>query len=346
MNDNNLYVQGFVLLDVDVASLNNNGKSTSSNNDNVVETKSVFKNGNKYVYVDGEAWRYWWRETLQKKYGWNMSPITRDKEICYTAADPIHYPDDDMFGYMRAPKKSQNESDTNRVNRSSPLKNSALCSVASVDVANSFSTMSRQDGAPVPFKHQEYSAILKGMFSINVAMAGTFSSYNRAGFLNVTDGLRETAISSNEVDSVPDPYGSGQLVRLKIDERKKRITETILALKNISGGAMQTCNMCDVTPKFIILASTDSGNHPFSHVVNANGVMDKKAVLNVEGIEEVLNDYKDDFKGKVFIGRRKGFFDEYDQKLHELAEKYDFIGYMSVNLSIDEYVKQLNDQIK
>lgn len=43
MNDNNLYVQGFVLLDVDVASLNNNGKSTSSNNDNVVETKSVFK---------------------------------------------------------------------------------------------------------------------------------------------------------------------------------------------------------------------------------------------------------------------------------------------------------------
>lgn len=109
---------------------------------------------------------------------------------------------------------------------------------------------------------------------------------------------------------------------------------------------MQTCNMCDVTPKFIILASTDSGNHPFSHVVNANGVMDKKAVLNVEGIEEVLNDYKDDFKGKVFIGRRKGFFDEYDQKLHELAEKYDFIGYMSVNLSIDEYVKQLNDQIK
>lgn len=105
MNDNNLYVQGFVLLDVDVASLNNNGKSTSSNNDNVVETKSVFKNGNKYVYVDGEAWRYWWRETLQKKYGWNMSPITRGQEICYTAADPIHYPDDDMFGYMRAPKK-------------------------------------------------------------------------------------------------------------------------------------------------------------------------------------------------------------------------------------------------
>ena len=36
---------------------------------------------------------------------------------------------------------------------------------------------------------------------------------------------------------------------------------------------MQTCNMCDVTPKFIILASTDSGNHPFSHVVNTNGVL-------------------------------------------------------------------------
>ena len=98
----NLKVQGYILLDVDVVALNNAGKSTSSNFDNAVATKTIFKNGRSYVYVSGQAWRYWWRNSLQKDLNWNLSPVIRDNKIAYTNANPIEYADDDVFGYMRA----------------------------------------------------------------------------------------------------------------------------------------------------------------------------------------------------------------------------------------------------
>jgi len=102
--ENNLKTQGFVLLDVDVVALNNAGKSTTSNFDNAVATKTIFKNGKSYVYVSGQAWRYWWREALQKNLGWKLSPVIRDSKIAYTNANPIEFPDDDVFGYMHQRK--------------------------------------------------------------------------------------------------------------------------------------------------------------------------------------------------------------------------------------------------
>src|SRR5690606_27655554 len=99
-----LKTQGFILLDVDVVALNNAGKNSKSNFDNAVATKKVYKNGRAYTYVSGQAWRYWWRETLHKNHDWELSPITRESKIAFTAADPIQYPDDDIFGYMKAAK--------------------------------------------------------------------------------------------------------------------------------------------------------------------------------------------------------------------------------------------------
>ena len=97
-------IQGFVLIDVDVAALNNAGNDTSTTLDNAVMTKKIRKGGKEYPYVSGQAWRFWWRETLVHNFAWEMSPIIREKKIAYTSADPVKYPDDDLFGYMRAKK--------------------------------------------------------------------------------------------------------------------------------------------------------------------------------------------------------------------------------------------------
>src|SRR5680860_647636 len=167
----NLKTQGFVLIDVDVAALNNAGKSTTTNLDNGVATKKITKNGRKYVYVSGQAWRYWWRDTLQRSFDWNLSPITRDKKIAFTAADPIRYPDDDIFGYMKAAKgevvdengevvkdkKGNPKLENVTVTRVSPLKNSALVSVTATTTEENWSSMSRQDGDAVPYTKEEYS---------------------------------------------------------------------------------------------------------------------------------------------------------------------------------------------
>lgn len=350
MSKERVKVQGYVLLDVDVVALNNAGKDTMSNFDNAVKTKSIYKNGNNYVYVSGQAWRFWWREALQKNIGWTLSPVIRDKNIAFTNADPLTYPDDDIFGYMRAAteeyeEKGKKKSRNITVTRVSPLKNSVLVSVASVRPISNWSSMARQDGDSVPYARQEYSAIMKGMFSLDVDMVGTFSDYNRSGYKNISETLREKAINEG-ASEIADPFGTGKLVRLPLAIRQKRIADTLLALKNISGGAMQTNNMGDVTPKFIVLASMNTGNHPFSHISTSRGDRDEQAILNINGLREVLDEYKENFIGKVFIGCRSGFFDNYDKELKELAEKYnDLIEYLPVNAAIDKYTEQLKSQI-
>jgi CRISPR-associated protein Cst2 len=211
--------------------------------------------------------------------------------------------------------------------------------------------MARQDGDSVPYSKEEYSAIMKGMFSLDLEQAGTFATYNKTGFKNLTDQLKEEALKNgaSELDDsfVKDAKGRPQkLIRIDGKERKKRIKETISALKTISGGAMQTNNMADVTPKFIVLATTNTGNHPFSHIVKNDGVNNDKALLNIEGLKEVLTDYEAQFQGKIFIGKRSGFMDEYNKELKELTKEFENVKLLSVNQAIDDYCKQLESQIE
>ena len=360
----NLKTQGFILLDVDVVALNNAGKSTSSNFDNAVATKKIYKNGRTYTYVSGQAWRYWWRESLKQNHEWELSPVTREAKIAFTDADPIKYADDDVFGYMKAAKDVVRDEDGNpvldkkgkeqkenvTVTRVSPLKNSVIVSVSGVSTAENWSSMARQEGDSVPYSKEEYSAIMKGMFSLDLAQVGTFANYNKTGFKNITEEQKVAALS-NGATEINDSFvktkaGDFQkLVQLEKSIREKRIVDTIAALKTISGGAMQTNNMADVTPKFIILATTNSGNHPFSHIAVGEGQRSERAVLNIEGIKEVLNDYKDQFKGTVYIGKRSGFLDEYNNELSKLSEEFNNIKILSVNQAIDQYCEQVKTQL-
>jgi CRISPR-associated protein Cst2 len=363
----NIKTQGFVLIDVDVVALNNAGKNTQSNNDNAIATKSIRKNGRSYVYVSGQAWRYWWREALQKNAGWDLSPITRDGKIAFTNADPLKYADDDVFGYMRAAKDAVLDDNgepvkdargnikmTNvTVTRISPLKNSAIISAASVRPEENWSSMSRQQGDAVPYEKQEYSAIMKGMFSLDLSMVGTFSNYDRTGYKNLSVTLLEEA-KKDGADEINDPYvfdakgNPKKMIRLAKDIRQKRANDTIQALKTISGGAMQTNNMGDVTPKFIILATTKTGNHPFSHVVGNKGQRDEEVIFNIDGLAEVLKDYVDTFEGSVFIGRRSGFMDEIAPELEKLKTITDIpkVYILSINEAVDKYCEQMKSQIE
>lgn len=360
----NLKTQGFILLDVDVVALNNAGKSASSNFDNAVATKKLYKNGRTYTYVSGQAWRYWWRESLKTNHGWELSPVTRESKIAFTGANPFTYADDDVFGYMKAAKdvmrdedgsplvdsKGKEKKEDVTVTRVSPLKNSAIVSVTGVSTAENWSSMARQDGDSVPYSKEEYSAIMKGMFSLDLFQVGTFASYNKTGFKNLTDKLKDEALSKGAI-YIGDPFlktKSGepqQLVQMDKSVREKRIIETIAALKTISGGAMQTNNMADVTPKFIVLATTTSGNHPFSHIAVGEGQKSEKAILNIGGLKEVLNDYKEQIKGTVFIGKRSGFMDEYNNELKALEAEFPNVKVLSINDAIDQYIEQVKTQL-
>ena len=363
----NLKTHGFVLIDVDVVALNNAGKSETTQADNGVATKKIRKNGRIYTYVSGQAWRFWWRNTLQKQFNWNLSPVIRAEKVAFTSADPVQFPDDDVFGYMKAAKevrldekgqpvldkKSKEIKDDITVTRVSPLKNSAIISVTATSTVENFSVMARQDGDPVPYTKEEYSAIMKGMFSLDLEMVGTFASYNKTGFKNLSQKLREEALKGGATE-IADPYltdakgEAHKLIRLAQSIRVTRATETIQALKFISGGAMQTNNLADVSPKFIVLATTNSGNHPFSHLATSRGEYDQHFVLNHAGLAEVLTEYAGQIQGKVFVGTRSGFLSDFDMsELKAILEPFgEKTVLTTINQAIDGYSEQLKTQIQ
>lgn len=363
--------QGFILIDVDAAALNNAGTVSKAGVENSIETKKMVKNGQTYVYVSGQAWRYWWRDTLQKNFNWKLSPVTKleKQNVVYTEANPIAFDDDDVFGYMRASKMPVLDANGNprmksngkpeekdaTVTRISPLKNSALISVGSVRVAKNFSSMARQNDVPVLYGKEEYSAVMKGMFSLDLDQVGTFSSYNKTGFKNLNDQLKKIAKEKSGSTIVEDKYvknksgASEELIRLDRKIRISRITDTIKALKTISGGAMQTSNLADVTPKFIVLATTKSGNHPFSHIISNDPVNHEQPILNILDFKEVLKEFSSDFVGNIFIGRRGGFWNEREVELRTMNEYFvsesSKVFYSTVNKAINSYCEQLEKLI-
>lgn len=349
-----LTVNGFMLIDAPHSALNMLGQVEGAATENQVAIKNIQRSGKDYPYVSAQALRHWWRGALESERGWEMSPIEREKKIAFTQAKPWQYPDDDVFGYMRAqaewiadvdkktngPKHDDNgepilkKGKNTTLTRNSPLKCSPLVSVAAQRPTRDFGTMSRQDGDPVPYERQFYSSVLKGIFSLDLTALGRFQKSNRTGFQNISDeGLtlaEEAGASVNEGHA-----------EIPLDERKKRARDTISILPYLSGGANQTLHLTDVTPKFVILTVLRGGNHLFMNVAKEDR---GNAKINVDALKEILKAYKDRLQTDVFIGRRSGFLDEQGEEIESLSDvggEYPTIHVGEVNAMISAFTEQM-----
>jgi len=308
-------INGFMLVDAPWSALNNAGMDAGERTDNAVKVKVIRKGRDVYPYVSGQAVRYWWRDTLAKKFAWNLSPIERVAKVAYTSANPIEYDDDDMFGYMRAAKEEIEEKGKKKkvdvtVTRISPLKNSPLLSIYPQSPTDDFGVMARQkEGNPVPYEHEFYSTIFKGIFSVDIECAGKLYEIDKTGYKNMSPKLVEKAKEKNLKHDENESFWE-----MPVDIRRKRIKDTILALPYLSGGAKLTEHLTDVSPKFLILAVIEGGNHIFMNVADENGV-------NFDALSQVIEDYKDIILSDIYIGKREGFLDEMDKELSEFAKK-------------------------
>lgn len=334
-------VLGHVLIDAPHSALNMGRIDPSAVNENETPVKTILRDGRPIPYVSAQAWRYWWRLTLETKFGWRMSPIERQQKIAFTGADPFTYPDDDVFGYMRAQKATEGGT----LARLSPLKTSPLISVLPQRPTEDFGVMSRHEGDPVPHVHQFYSTVLKGIFSLDLSAVGVFRELSRAGFKNLDEkytakrGVQE-AIRLSGAERRED----GVWVLPK-ETRLLRARDTINALPYLCGGAKQTLHLTDVTPKFIILAVISGGNHLFMSITpqRADGL------INVEALKQVVADYRDSFLSDIFIGRAEGFQDSVGAELESLREELAAlisIHLLSPKRAVEEFTKELAEQIE
>lgn len=321
-------IVGLMLIDAPHSALNNAGSDAGDRTDNIVRVKTIRKGRVRYPYVSGQALRYWLRETLEEKFDWKMSPISREKKIAFTEANPIEYPDDDAFGYMRAMKKK----DGGTVTRISPLKNSPLVSVVGQNPTNDFGVMARHDeGDPVPYEHEFYSTILKGIFSIDLASLGVFCESEKTGYRNMHPKLVELA-EENGLNH------DNEYWMLDDETRIKRAQDIINALPYLSGGAKNTSHLTDVTPKILVLAAIDGGNHIFMNIVREEN---EETIFDIDALDEVINEYSDILKTDVYIGLRSGFLKDTQDKIIEYANDKDNVHVGTIKEMTDKFSDEI-----
>jgi CRISPR-associated protein Cst2 len=322
-------VVGFMLVDAPHSALNNAGADAGDRTDNIVRVKSIRRGRKVYPYVSGQALRYWWRDTLQERFDWKMSPISREKKIAFTSANPIDYDDDDVFGYMRALKAKEGGT----VTRISPLKNSPLISVIGQIPTQDFGVMARHEGDPVPYEHEFYSTILKGIFSVDLDSLGVFYGAEKTGYKNMYPKLE--ALAEEKGLSLEEENKKWTMPE---DMRIKRTQDVIKALPYLQGGAKLTSHLTDVSPKLVILAAIDGGNHIFMNIVKEeNG----EAIMDIEALKEVLNEYDDSLLTDVYIGLRKGFMDELEPLIKELSEENSKIHVGTIKEATDQFSNKI-----
>jgi CRISPR-associated protein Cst2 len=183
-------------------------------------------------------------------------------------------------------------------------------SVAPVRLVSDFGTMSRHDGDPVPHEHQFYRTVLKGLFSLDLHMAGTFSYRNRTGYRNLDDYRREEA-QQQGLEHLQDEL----CYRLPQADRVRRIAALLRGLAMLVGGAKQTIHYTDVTPAAIIAMVTRGGNNPLQYVVGADTTGSLQ--FRTEGLAEVVRVWGDQMLSPLYIGWVQGFQDDQRQRLLE-----------------------------
>lgn len=327
-------VVGFILVDAPHSALNNAGADAGDRTDNIVRVKQIRRGRKVYPYVSGQALRYWWRDTLEHKFDWKMSPISREKKIAFTSANPIEYDDDDVFGYMRALKAKEGGT----VTRISPLKTSPLISVIGQSPTQDFGVMARHEGDPVPYEHEFYSTVLKGIFSLDLDSLGVFYANEKTGYRNMYPKLEEEA---EEKELTKDEEEGKWIMPDNI--RLKRAQDVIKALPYLQGGAKLTSHLTDVSPKLIILAAIDGGNHIFMNIAKE---VEGEATIDIDALVDVLDEYEDIILSDVYIGRRKGFLNNLEEDITKLTKENDKVKSGTIKEVIDQFSDKIPELMK
>lgn len=326
------HISGTILLEAKGSFLNGAGLGDGEDRNQTVP--KTFRDGPYRVpYVSAQAWRRWLRNTLIEETGWPQSVIkaidlstkgTPNKIAGET--NPIEFPEDDIFGYMKAQKgqgkfagdEEDNEGGespktTKKVKslmRASPFSSSILVSIRNNGWQGSDEGFVHlQEGPPLPYKTDFYNTHLQGLFCLNYQRLGLFTNLGDRVELDdvlVSKMLQEKKISLKEERKEGKIYEITNYAKIQ----KERTTGLLKALTVLRGGAKQAQFGTDVSPKVIIVAGLSSGNPIFNNLFeDSNG----KPILNISRLVEIKKDYASKIVTPIFVGIRTGYLENEDQ---------------------------------
>ena len=302
------YLAGKIVLAV-TAGAPNNGKGQST----TAPVKKASVRGRVYPYVSAQAFRRWLRDTMTVQ-GVIPSPTERvgkaegKAQKATTKADPAAYADDDLFGYMKATAKSDNEAKTLR---DSPFMVGTFLAVEPVRLTEDFGVMSRGISDPVLHAHEFYTADLAAPFLLDLPRIGTFTlpSAKGAGKPNyLTEEDARKAADAIAAGAGTITFRGQQALRLPLPIRRDRVAALLEALGDLAGGAKKALHYGDRTPALVAMIPMAGGVNPLGFVID--GAEDGSGLqVRADVLRQELDAWQGEWEVPVRFGWRPGFRD-------------------------------------
>jgi len=279
------------LIKVNIDNLN-----SSENPGNLIVLKRVQDSkGDYYVYVSGQALRYYLKETMNQ-LGMPLTTLNKSGEYIIEAENKDddkrykeilkNHPDLDLLGFMEAKSGSGKMA----LRRWSPVKVSPLISVYPWKGDSDMLTRKKegQEGGDLVKVEINTFNFMKGTIVIDMDMVGS-----------TVDEL-----SYNIKGVIPK------------DDKAERIEYFIDAIKNLDGGAKKARLLDDLTPKFVIITKQKAGTPIFLNALD----VDAEGNLKIDLIKEILDEFEDIIED-YYIGLRSGIFENEDEIKTEFGDK-------------------------
>lgn len=365
------HIIGTFLIQAEGAFLNGGGLAKGEYG-NTTEPKTFIDFKDKVPYVSSQAWKRWLRNTFQEE---NQDlPHAELKQIGIsgkgttnkigTEMDPVKFPEDDVFGYMKA-REGQGKSAASReenedqdtegeveeegekkgkkekvksVIRSAPFAASILKSLRksgqlSIDKAY----VHLQEGTPQPYNTEFYNTQLQGVFGLNYSRLGVFR--NEGDRIELDEKYVNYYLNNGKIKIIKE-NSAGNYYEIVDNPRKDRAIAILKSLAIMRGGAKQAQFATDVAPKAIVIACLNCGNLIFNDIFEDNK---DGPIFKLNTFKEIIEDYKDRIIGEVFIGIRDGYLsNEKEVKLlndHEIENT-------SIKINVSSPIDAINQIIK
>jgi CRISPR-associated protein Cst2 len=315
-------ITGALLIDATAAFLNGAGLGTGEDKNKVIPKTFREKiNGRteEVPYVSAQSWRRWLRDTVNEENGWKPSELQAIKQSAKgstskiaTELNPIDFPEDDLFGYMKSGDK-----DAESIQRTSPFKTSILKGIRNMRVMNNDEAFVHlKEGSPLPYATRFYSTHLEGFFNLEYYRLGVYD--NLGSHQELSSELIKTHKDEFDIKDLQNSKHKRYTLKKSEIIRKKHASGLLKGLAFLRGGAKQAAFGSDVTPKVLILAGMESANPVFNNLFVGTG---EKPALNIETLKQIADDFKDKLATPIYIGIRNGYL-ENEKAIMELREGF------------------------
>ena len=318
------YLAGQLVLAVDAGAPNNGqGEATTG------RVKTAWVRRKLHTYVSAQAYRRWLRDTMATQ-GSPTSPVERSgsgkSQKANTGANPIRYPDDDLFGYMKAGARSD---DSGTTLRDSPFMLGTLMSVAPVRPTEDFGVMAREVSDPVLHGHEFYSAELAAPFLLDLPRIGTFTlpgkRWGRPNYLSSEDALQ--IAEGLQAGAQQIEFRGQDAVRLPLEDRRERAALLLDAWADVAGGAKKALHYGDRTAAFLMMTPMKGGVNPFAFVLAAPD--ERQLEVRADVLDKELAAWDGEWEAPVRIGWRPGFADrtreQFEKQLSDRIAKKEIV---------------------